>query len=69
MSELNEQNVNVYYVSKFVAKLPKYRSTFLGLDFGKASLITLYLDVIEISIPKSRSMNIMIVSLKSIGQF
>ena len=27
--------------------------TFLGIDYGDASLITLYLDVIGISIPKS----------------
>ena len=47
-------------VSKFVAKLIKYMIlfkdilTFLGLDYRDASLITLYLVVIGISIKKIR---------------
>ena len=62
MSELNKQNNNVKksnkIVSKFVAKLIKYIIlfkdivTFLGLDYRDALLITLYLVVIGISIPK-----------------
>ena len=48
------------YKSQFVTKLLKYRIlfkdilTFLGLDFRDVSLITLYLDVIGINIPKIR---------------
>ena len=47
-------------VSKFVAKLIKYIIlfkdilTFLGLDYRDASLITLYLVEIEISIQRIR---------------
>ena len=47
-------------VSKFVEKLLKYRImfkdilTFLGLDYRDASLITLYLVVIEVSIQNIR---------------
>ena len=45
-------------VRKFVAKLIKYKIedilTFLGLFFRDASLITLYLIIIGISIPKIR---------------
>ena len=47
-------------VSKYVAKLIKYMIlvkdilTFLGLDYRDASLITVYLVVIGISIQRSR---------------
>ena len=46
-------------ISKFVAKLLRYRIlfkdilTFLRLDYRDSSLITLYLVVIGISIPKN----------------
>ena len=62
MSELNKLNINAYVykiVSKFVAKLIKYMllfkdiMTFLGLYYRDASLITLYLVVIGISIQKT----------------
>ena len=61
MSELNKLNINAYVykiVSKFVAKPIKFMllfkdiMTFLGLYYKDASLITLYLVVIGISIKK-----------------
>ena len=64
MSELNNHNIKVKnplkILSKIVEKLLKYRIMFkdilifLGLDYRDASLITLYLVVIGISIPKIR---------------
>ena len=59
VSELNKLNINAY-VCKFVAKLIKYMLlfknilTFIGLGYSDASLITLYLVVIGISIKKIR---------------
>ena len=50
--------VNIKWVSKFVAKLLKYRIlfkdilTFLRHDYRDTSLVTLYLVVIGIIIPK-----------------
>ena len=64
VSELNKQNFNVLlkskFLSKFVTKLLEYVilfkdiRTFLGPEYKDASLITLYLVVIGISIPKIR---------------
>ena len=48
-------------VSKFLAKLLKYRLlfkdilTFVGLDYRDGLLITLYLDVIGITLKKKRN--------------
>ena len=62
---VSEQNINVkclnIIVSKFVAKLLKYRImfkdilTFLGFDYRDPPLITLYFVVLGISMPKIRS--------------
>ena len=63
---MNNNFVGTYFislnkiVSKFVAKLLKYRilfkdiPTFLGLDYRDASLVTLCYVVLRISIPKIR---------------
>ena len=66
VSELNKQNINACMscykiVSKFVAKLLKYRIlfknilTFLGLDYKDVSLITLYFVVIGPRISKIKN--------------
>ena len=75
VSELNNQNINVYKskqnLSKFVVKLLIYRImfedilTFLGLDNRYASFITLNFVVLGISIPKDL-MNRIIISHKNL---
>ena len=79
VSDLNWQKINVVdveslnkIISKFVAKLPKYRIMFkviftsLGLDYREASLITLYFVVLGHSIRKLRSIRNFITSLNMI---